>query len=389
MTKINTMSMVVRPKNRKSQQKKKKGGRKTRALTLARTRGNPRRMDSEKQHFYRALVNPFSPEAVGARVCDAFPMPTATYHLRGSLSATTTTAGDFKIVILPSPCLTYILGDGTFGTVTGGTSFTQNPKAGYLATPSTISNILAEYRVVAWGIRLIAKDTAFNAKGKIAIAVVPTTNNAPSWNTCETITATNTTVIAEYCCGLDLSGYSGPNSILGLPGVQVYSAQDLLHGEVRVNGLPSHVEFYAFKGTADRTNHPWASGIYLADEVVTSATSLVNATAAGRKDISSLRGGSAIVIWAAGMPASSQEFDIELVYHLEGVPNTGSSTGAQLVPSSTKSIFGDTVSVEKLLATARTAVPLISRVASSIIGHGAAFARGALPGATRPVGFLM
>ncbi len=346
---------------------------------------------NDRGHFLRALMNPFSPEAVGARVCDAFPMPTATYHVRGSLGATASASGTFKCIILPSPCFTFITRPSGWGSLSGGTDFSQNAvtsgTAGYLVTPTAMNAVLTEYRVVAWGIRLLAKDTALAAKGKIMIAVIPTTNNAPSWNTMETVTATDSNVISEYCCGMEF-GASNSGSVLGLPGVQTYSIQDLMRGEVRVNCLPSHVEFYAFKGTADRSNLMWASGQVLADEgVFNNTTGLVNATAGGRKDIASLRGGVAVVIVGSGLPASTNEFDIEIVYHCEGTPNVAASASAQLVPSSVKTVVGDTSMVEKLMGVARTAAPIIAQVSRAVVDH-SKFSKAALPGATLPLALL-
>ena len=82
----------------------------------------------------------------------------------------------------------------------------------------------------------------------------------------------------------------------------------------------------------------------------------MNSTAGGRKDVASLRGGRAIVLYLSGAPATTNEIDVELVYHIEGTPNiTGSGYGGQLVPSAMRPAVGSTNLVEKALAMASKA----------------------------------
>lgn len=310
------------------------------------------------RHFQMALRNPFSPMAIGARVVDSFTTPTVTYHIRGYSSLTSSSSGRMYFAVLPSPCFSYLQptsGNGGPSDYTNFSGFTQNnPSIGgmggaYVTAPSNLASVMTEYRTVAWGFRLIAKDTAFNSKGKVYVASVPTTENAPSWNTMETVTGTDTS-IGEYTVGLPLANIGG---ILNLPGCQTFSMQDLLRGEVMFCGTPTNASFYQFKGTMDRSVVAWNTGQVLADEgVFNHTTGLVNATAGGRKDIASLRGGRAFLVCATGLPASTQELDLEVVYHLEGTPNITSSGTAQLVPSSMRSVGGSTSLVESAISLA-------------------------------------
>jgi hypothetical protein len=247
------------------------------------------------------------------------------------------------------------------GSTSGLTAFTQNSVVYYLVSPLALSGVLTEYRTVSWGFRILAKDTAFNTKGKVFVAPVPTTENAPSWNTFETVTGT-TAAIGEYTYGMDPTYVA--NAISGLPGVRVFSMQDLLRGEIQCAGVPTNSAFYTFKGTSDRSTVAWNTGQVLADEgVFNSTTGLVNATAGGRKDIASLRGGRAFVLYATGLPASGQEFDIELVYHLEGTPNVAGPGGSlSLIPSAMRPTTGSTTLVEKALAAATTLGKIITYV---------------------------
>ncbi len=370
--------VVYKPGKGRKERKKKRKERKQNVpreqVSIITKRKRPKKQKQKNRVYsddvaqYRnAIANPFSPSAIGVRVPDSYCFPTVTYHYRTSMVVTSGAAGKASGVILPSPCYSYISNDGT---VSGLTAFAQNANAYYCLTPTEMASKLTEYRVVSWGVRFLAKDTAYNSKGKISVALVPTTANAPSWNTLQTITATTIGVVSEYTVGLD-TGYLD-TSIQSLPSVRVFSMQDLLRGEVQVTGLPLSNTFYDFKGTTDRSGLMWATNTLLADEAVFSTAAspygLINSTAGGRKDIASLRGGMAIVYYATGLPASVNEFDIELVYHLEGSPNIsgpgGSVTG--LIPSSQQVLRGSTTLVENIVAGVRTAVPFVRMLTNSL-----------------------
>lgn len=270
------------------------------------------------------------------------------------------------MLLLPSPCLTALVGNGS---QIGLTAFAQNTNAFYACSPTTLASNLTEYRVVSWGIRLIAKDTAFNAKGKFYVALLPTSANAPSWNTLQTVTAASDAVISEYLVGFDITGGNGV-SIMNHPSVRTFTAQDLQRGEIMVTGLPLTNSFYDFRGTQDRTSLNWSATTALGDEAVFTSTALTNATAVGRKDVSSLRGGMAVAIYATGLPASTNEFDIEIIYHLEGTPNLQSGTAFNVVPSAQQVLHGSTDTIEKALKFVQTAGKVVSFMADPVKATG-------------------
>lgn len=352
------------PRKNKGQRKQKPKPRKQRSRAPMKKPDMPMqtKANADLRQFQLSLRNPFSANAFGTRVVDSYSIPTATYHLRGTITCTSSPSGQFCGAFLPSPCLTFMIGGvgSGFGSITGSsvTAFSQNTDCSYVISPTTLSATLSEYRVVSWGIRFVAKDTAFATKGKVYIAAIPTTNNAPSWNTFETISGTMASR-GEYTIGMDLAYIF--NTVVGLPGVRTFSMQDLLRGEVVANGVPCDSSFYTFKGTTDRSSTPWNTGQVLADEgVFNNTTGLVNATAGGRKDVASLRGGRAFIIAASGLPATSNEFDIEYIYHLEGTPNmTGVVTPCVLVPSSTRNTDGASWLVEAAVSAAAKAGSLI------------------------------
>ncbi len=394
MTKVLELPVAVRnvkkggkKKNRRKQQRRRKNH-----VKFVGKRKGEMRAHSDSVAAYRvALENPFSVKAIGARVPDSYCFPTVTYHLRSTYTFTSSSTGTGTALFLPSPCFTCISTySGTYAAPTrhfdSGTYFANNQPATYLVSPTTMSTYLSEYRTVSWGIRLIAKDSAFTSKGKVWLALIPTTNNAPSWNTMNTVTAASLGVVSEYCAGLDMT-YAG-TSIMNYPSVRVFSMQDLLRGEVQVSCTPLSASFYDFKGTTDRSNLDWNSGQILADEgVFNNATGLVNATAGGRKDIASLRGGMAVLLTVTGCPASTNEFDVELVYHLEGSPNLsgtgGPSTG--LFPSAQKVVDGSTSVVESVISMVRRTVPAIRilRDALSTDGGTRGVVQAALSGMSR------
>lgn len=325
-----------------------------------------------------ALTNPFAVEAFGCRVPDSYSFPTVTYHIRSNYIFTSDASGIGYGLFFPSPCFTCSSGfDGSYGTpgilrFTGGTNFSNNKPSTYLTSPTALANVMSEYRVVAWGLRFIAKDTAFASKGKIFVALVPTTANAPSWNTMETVTAASLDVVGEYACGVALTSLL--STIQNYPSCRVFSMQDLLRGEIMISGLPLNPSFYDFRGTTDRSNVVWNSGQILADEgVFNNTTGLVNATAGGRKDVASLRGGMAVAVGVVGCPGTANEFDVEVVYHLEGSPNTNNpgGPGSNVVPSSQQVLGGSTNTVERIIAAVRQSVPIVSFLTNSALADGA------------------
>lgn len=339
--------------------------------------GGTRKGRTESSGKYAlALRNPFSTSAMGCRLPDSYSMPTVTYHVRGAITCTSDATGAFSGIFLPSPCFTWIQGLGT--NAGSRTAFTNNNTTYYVIAPSTLANVLTEYRVVSWGIRILPKDTVNASKGKWYVSTVPTTANAPSWNTLETVTAAGVDVISEYACGLSTSVLS---NTVNLQSCRTFTAQDLMRGEIMVTGLPLNTSFYDFRGTTDRSSLAWNVGQVLADEgVFNNTTGLVNATAGGRKDIASLRGGMAVALFATGMPASTQEFDMEYVYHMEGTPNISGSGGGQIVPSAAAPLVGSTAVVEKILSAAHIAGSVVSMLPNPVGGIGqmvADFSRGA------------
>lgn len=343
------------------------------------------RNSTDRKHFKLALTDPFAIGAVGARVVDSYRIPTATYHMRVSLNVTTNSTGGAYFALLPSPCLSAVLpaANGGGPTIVGLNDFTQNtqsanaPGAKYVVSPSALAQVLTEYRTVSWGVRILAKDTATSTKGKVYVAMVPTTDNAPSWNTMETVTGTQE-ALGEYTIGMPLNSI---NAVTNLPGVRTFSMQDLLRGEVMLNPVPTHASFYQFKGTADRSTVMWNSGQVLADEgVFNNTTGLVNATAGGRKDVASLRGGRALIFFATGMPANTNEFDVEVVYHIEGTPNVVSAgVAGTLVPSSMRQSIGDTHTVETLISAASAAWNLFKYIKDPLSSAGGTRAIGLFP----------
>lgn len=319
---------------------------------LYKPRGN-----DDLQQFKLALRDPFNPRANGARVPDSYCFPTVTYHYRTSMQLVSDAQGLINFAVFPSPALTAAIGQGSVPN--GATAFTANNQVFYLVNPTELVSKLTEYRVVAWGVRILAKDTAFAAKGKIMVAMVPTTANAPSWNTLQTASATDTGVVTEYIAGFNINYLSV--SILNLPAVKTYSMQDLLHADIEVSGMPLNESFYDFRGTADRSATAWSGTTVLGDEMVATGTALTNATTLGRKDVASVRGGVAVLISAVGCPVTTQAFDVEVVYHLEGTPNISSAAGgvSGLIPSAQAVVNGSTVLVDKALHDARSRGPPI------------------------------
>ncbi len=80
----------------------------------------------------------------------------------------------------------------------------------------------------------------------------------------------------------------------------------------------------------------------------------------------------AVLIVATGCPASTNEFDVEVIYHLEGSPNLSGSGMAVtwLVPSAQKVVNGSTSLVESVISVVRQTVPAIRMLKDALSSDG-------------------
>lgn len=295
------------------------------------------------------LVDPFDPRCFGVRVPDSYSLPTITYHVRTTYTVTSNSSGVIELAFMPNPMLSLIVGQGT---VTGATPFTLNTSVAYVASPGTLNPQVLSYRVVGWGAKLIAKDTAFAEKGRLYSVVIPNTGTQPPFAVLNGIAASNLQITTDYLIGYQL-GTATPSVLQNYATCQSFSLQDLLANGSMVNSIsPSHADQFRFRGTADQsniaswnaTNNVFQSGTY---NLGTAGVSGV-----GNVDATNLSGTNTLLLYGSGLPATSNEFDVDIILHIEGTPNLNLTTTA-LIPSGMDAAPGSTTTLESILARAK------------------------------------
>jgi hypothetical protein len=302
--------------------------------------------------FAALLQDPFNPRCFGARVPDSFSLPTVTYHLRNTYTVTSTNAnpGIVELVLMANPCLSLIVGQGT---VSGLVTYNQNNQAGYLISPANLFGQVLNYRVVGWGVKLIAKDTAFAEKGRIYSAVLPNGGQQPSWEILNNHSASSEQVLSEYLVGYQI-GSSTPTALQNYATCQSFSLQDLLNlGSMVMSVSPSHTDQFRFRSPLTNSALTWSTSLAIGQVGgynPTGNTTYIDSQ--GNLEATSLVGSNCVVIYASGLPQNSNEFDLDVIYHIEATPNLNTSS-VQLIPSGMDSAPGSTNTTETILAKAK------------------------------------
>jgi hypothetical protein len=241
------------------------------------------------------------------------------------------------------------------GTVTGGTNFGANSFLAYQSTPTALFTQVLSYRVVGWGAKLLAKDTAFAEKGRVYSVVIPNTGTQPAWETLNDVSATNVSVATTYIAGYAL-GTSTPTTLQNYATCQSFSTQDLLAaGSMTMSVSPSHADQFRFRGTGTNSSlNAWNAAyntFQAGAEIV--ASSLIQGNSIGNVDTTNLAGTNTLLIFANGLPASSNEFDVDIIMHIEATPNLNTVSSGGLIPSGMDSAPGSTTTLETILARAK------------------------------------
>jgi hypothetical protein len=147
------------------------------------------------------------------------------------------------------------------------------------------------------------------------------------------------------------NGMPVPSSYLSqLPAVASFNAQDLLaRGEFMVKGVPYLASAYNMRSPNNEfVAYNSSANYYVAEQFIANATanpSTVPQNYWDRLECHGTDGWMGYAVYCNGLPASTQEFTLEFIYHLEGVPVVTSSS----VPTSSPSPAGSTSTVERVL----------------------------------------
>lgn len=297
--------------------------------------------------YKSALNNPFSTKSQGARVPDMYCVPTSTRHITRSFTLTSNASGELDAVCLPSAFHHVIspkgnlsgagnwqLLDGT--TVTSGLGYTDK---------AAFSQQLTNYRIVGWGVQIMGTAAMTNNQGKIIVAKVPISSNintkadavggiSPNVNN-SNATAANT--LSAY----GIPNFSGTVNTPALANLNDSFETTMVAISERPKPIFSKItspEAFVFRESTDN-----AIGYNITDQ-----SSLTNVQSG---DASYLRvaGFEAIVIGAAGLPASTAVMELQITYHLEGTPYI-SASGNSFIAGDSAMVSVDPIGWMKVIA---------------------------------------
>jgi len=354
--------MVLPAKSRRKGRKAQRGN--LQMVQVVRARApRPRRVpytDSAVRQYRLTLRNPFHPDAMGVRVVDSVCYPTTVSHLRFKVACTTTATGTFQAAILPFLQANMILNAGT---ATGNPGvYANNTSVSYVASLSTLKNLYSSFRVVAWGARVILTDANLTAKGVYTVAPVLLGGLVPGEQTLSVAATTTANIFANF-------NLPQPTELIAsMPAAAAVNAQDLMQrGELLMRGIPYSVTAYNMKIPLPNASWSATTGFTQGGGLYASATGTwpyVEQTNANSSD-----GLVGYLLSVSGAPASTSEFSIEFIYHIEGVPQPSSGLNMASSPSPA----GTTMTVEKILSSMHTAgeyFALGTTVASALGGLG-------------------
>jgi hypothetical protein len=286
---------------------------------------------SDTKKYSIGLLNPFSEAAIGARVPDEFYAPTSTASLREFITLTNNTSGYGDVILLPN---VYNPAFSTRGTIANGGSLVMRnagtvSKGQITNTASTLYSKLTNYRIVNWGIRIRNTSSLTDSKGIVTISlfdipdgmIVPA--SAPIGGQTANSGTYSTSSMSEYLKALGLpvdasdSTIIDVNSLLDYPCHMRSQAVQLAEKTFEVLPKLTSPSSRNFRLSQDSA---WGTDI-------NAQTSLAYIQP-GNASYLRCDGWTGIVIGFSGgsATASTQTFDIEVVYNIEGNPNVNSGT---------------------------------------------------------------
>lgn len=295
---------------------------KTKAKKTAK-KSAPKESSSTLSAYSAALTAPFSENALGARVPDYFSVPTKTVHLTRRCAMVTNASGEGDLLILPSA---YCHAVSSRGSISGGVTWSlldgTTVANGMLSTsPTNTSAQITNYRIVGYGVRIMGVASMTNNAGIVIAAKVPIS----SWVNSKTDTvgglAANTTN-SGATMNNTLKSYGVPayNSNVDI-GVLPTLPNSLEVSMIGVSERPLEIlpKVSSSEAFNFRLSNDSAIGFSITDQ-----TSL-SYVQSGDASYLRLGGHEAVIIGLSGCANNTSVVEVEIIYHLEGIPTLGPS----------------------------------------------------------------
>ena len=286
------------------------------------------------QQFAAAMIDPFSEKCNGVRMPDQFSFPTATCVARGKY----TLVGDGSVsavkavAFLPNPLLS-AFDLSYFNTSqpaifnSSGVQYPVNQFLWGITSPANLKAKLADYRLVAGGIRVRVQWPEQTRSGTITFAPIPMQRDVPGYIALQTqaLNPAGSGATAAILGGMT-PGAAGATSILELPGAFQMSLCDMGREDVILPFRPISAAVEEFK-LPESANAYSASYNWGTETLSSNATGLVQVN-----DTANTLNGPGWNGWLVvvdGLPVGSNAIaTCEYVYHMEGCPLSGTGAGS-------------------------------------------------------------
>jgi len=332
-------------------------------------RGGMKAMPPHVRQHLLATHCPFDARAKGARQPSQYAVATNVHTSTVSYTLTTDASGNFDVVVLPHPIFTVL---GGYSTITGGVVATSLGTGGTTVqavrgnvSAANLGATYANYRVVAWGVRLKSLQSFTNAAGRVYAANIPTNPQLPL---VAGTGGTTATVWAALPVPFDGTGVS--NQLLNYPrSVHMNGAELVSEGGIELRPHITGPGYEHFKESSSLEEQglcaPGAAG------------AIAFRSSLGYGDVS---GGSLIAIRGDGLTASAAVMLVEVIFHLEGSPIISSSAGA-IVPAAPVPPPTPNASLHMASAVASLATsPFVTYISDKVRDEAQGAARKYLPG---------
>lgn len=311
--------------NKKKNKKKKNGGSSSNKDIVA---------------YRSALSTPFSLSAQGARVPDMFSCPTVTRHITRSITMSTNSNGDADMIILPNLFQHAISPRGSMVSEGSWATCDNVTVASGACTTATsaLAAQLVNYRIVGYGVKIIGTQAESVASGKVHVATVPVSTwvnqiSAPVGGQVTTrVDANQSSGATLLALGVPASS-SGAGAVVqigaipSLPNSMETSVSQLNERPMAVLPKVTSPEAFNFRLTADST-----VGFSTVDQ--TSASWVT----AGDSSYLRIGGHEAVVVAVTGAVISNPVLEVEVVYHIEGIPFVVTGAGYIVAQDSTRAV---------------------------------------------------
>lgn len=358
------INMPPKQKNNKNKQKKnkpqpKRVSARSKVINAGRkstTNNNPRSTAVTPFAYTKALTDPFSPSALGARVPDMYAAPTNTLHKRGRCTMDSNINGNFSFIWIGSPFVSMWIPYSTqlINSVNTVVTSTDNSCSRVGSTPcySTTTNVLlgavsASHRMVGNGITITSNQPPLNMKGRIITARVPLGKDF--WSAAQmTYSAPYDTAIMYKLCGIssvsDGVDQQVPTSIRDLQGSAEYSAAELTGCKAYCINKPMSPRAFDFNITNDsavyNANYNEGDAVLVSSLGVTAGGTLASEGALGQANDCDNDGWTCILVRGEGFHTSQKAVvTIDMMTHLEVTPQIQAvDTSGVFVPDSVPNI---------------------------------------------------